>query len=111
MAALESSEDWLTLDEDRFEAMLKSRGPKEDGMDEELEGFGEGEGYSDEDNDNDNDIDNDNDEDAMEGVEGESSKEEKRATKRAAKRLEKMAKKVEDFVQGRGALDGAQFEE
>lgn len=104
MAALESSEDWLTLDEDRFEAMLKSRGPKEDGMDEELEGFGEGEGYSDEE-------DNDNDDDAMEGVEGESSKEEKRAAKRAAKRLEKMAKKVEDFVQGRGALDGAQFEE
>jgi hypothetical protein len=104
VAALESSEDWLTLDEDRFEAMLKSRGPKEDGMDEELEGFGEGEGYSDEE-------DNDNDDDAMEGVEGESSKEEKRAAKRAAKRLEKMAKKVEDFVQGRGALDGAQFEE
>lgn len=110
--ALESSEEWLSLDEQGLEEMLRQRGPKgeEQGPDEDLEGFGPGEGYSDEEGDDDDEEGGDR----MEGVEMPEQarkRAEDKMAKKAAKRLERMASKVEAFVEGRGALDGAQFEE
>lgn len=96
--ALEDGQEWLSLDEMGFEEMLKGRGPGKGGLgdldDEELDtSESEGEG--------------------MEGVEGEGEEErkEERKAKRAARKLEGMASKVEEFVQGRGAVDGAEFSE
>lgn len=90
--ALESSEYWLTLDEQGFEELLKSRGPGEGGL-EDLEGFSD-----------------DEDEELEGGAKKERSAEEQQA-RDVARKLEGMAEQVENFVQGRGALDGAEFDE
>lgn len=90
--AMESSESWLTLDEQGFEALLKSRGPGEGGL-EDLEGFSD-----------------DEDEEREGGGKQERSAEEQQA-RDVARKLEGMAEQVENFVQGRGALDGAEFDE
>ncbi|ORY54998.1 SGT1 protein-domain-containing protein [Leucosporidium creatinivorum] len=114
LLALESPTDWLQIDEQGLESLLASRGPGGEGLgtddllsDDELpsdsdsDGEGEGEG------------------ERMEGVEGgeeqqgESRKksEEDKKAERMAKRLKEMAGKVEQFVEGRGAVDGAEFDD
>ena len=77
--------------------MLKSRGPGEGGL-EDLEGFSD-------------DEEEDDDEDAMEGVQRPPKTEEEKQAREIAKKLEGMAEQVENFIQGRGAVDGAEFEE
>lgn len=89
--ALESSESWLTLDEQGFEELLKSRGPGEGGL-EDLEGFSD-------------------DEDEEEGGAKTERTAEEQQAREVARKLEGMAEQVENFVQGRGALDGAEFDE
>lgn len=88
--ALEGSEAWLSLDEQGFEEMLKSKGPGAEGL---------------------GDLSDDN-EDESEDDEGEVGEEEaERKARKVAKKLEDMANKVQEFVQGRGAVDGAEFSE
>lgn len=94
-SALESSEAFLTLDEQNFEEMLRSRGPGTGGLDD-LEGFGEGEGY---------------DEAMGRDEEGAPDDDEQREAREIARKLQGMAGKVEEFVLGEGALAGAEFEE
>ncbi|GAA5900978.1 hypothetical protein JCM5296_004944 [Sporobolomyces johnsonii] len=104
--ALEDSEDWLSLDEQGLEDILAARGEGRGGLDDE--------GFSD-------DEDEDEEEgEGMEGVEGgekgaktktQEEREGERKARRVAKRLEEMAGKVEDFVEGRGAVEGALFED
>ncbi|KAI5479487.1 SGT1 family protein [Pseudohyphozyma bogoriensis] len=97
LKGLEDTEEWLTLNEDEFEEILKRSGPGEEGLEE----------FSDDDED-----DEDNDED-MEGVEGGEKKGVRMGSReeRMAKRLEEMAGKVEDFVEGRGGVEGAEFDD
>lgn len=91
--ALEGSEAWLSLDEQGFEEMLKSKGPGAEGL---------GDLSDDEEDDSD-------DEDGEVGKEGE--EEGDRKARKVARKLEDMASKVQEFVQGRGAVDGAEFSE
>lgn len=100
---LEDSEEWLQIDQAGLEEILKSR-----------EGGGgnsfEEEGFS-------SDEDGLSGEDEMDEGEGKGpektkeEREEERKNRKAAKRLEEMAGKVEDFVQGRGTVQGAVFDE
>lgn len=96
---IEDSEAWLSLDEQGFEEMLQSRGPGMGGLD---------------DLDDEEFSSDDDDDDAMEGVEESKDsmeRKEERKAKKIAKQMEGMAEKVEEFVQGRGAVDGAEFSE
>lgn len=105
LLALESPASWLHIDEQNLESLLASRGPGGDGLnaddllsDEELP------------------SDSEDDEEKMEGVEEEGGErrkksEEDRKAEKMAKRLKEMAGKVEEFVEGRGAVDGAEFDE
>ncbi|GAA5832891.1 hypothetical protein JCM3766R1_007079 [Sporobolomyces carnicolor] len=93
---LEDSEAWLEIDQAGFEEILRSR---EGGA-----GTLEEEGFS------------DSEDDASEteehaGVKSQEERDEERKNRRAAKQLEAMAGKVEDFVQGRGAVQGAVFDD
>jgi hypothetical protein len=102
--ALEDGEEWLALDEQGFEEMLKAKGPGAGGLDDDLL------------DDSDDDEASDEDRDAMEGVQQEGAEKEKesredRKARKVAKQLKGMASKVEEFVQGRGAVDGAEFSE
>lgn len=108
-AKLEDSEEWLSLDEQGLEDILSARSSRKTA--------GAMLGDSDlEDSDDDDDDDEEEEEggDGMQGVEGgrtaQEKAEEKKARK-AAKRLEAMAGKVQDFVEGRGAVSGALFDE
>ncbi|BGP22074.1 SGT1 family protein [Rhodotorula toruloides] len=103
-AALEDSEEWLSLDEQGLEDILHARQGKGGGLlgDSDLE-------------DSSDDEDN---EEGMEGVEGgkqgaksKQEKEEERKARKVAKKLEQMAGKVENFVEGRGAASGALFDD
>lgn len=99
---LEDSEEWLQIDQAGLEEILKSR--EGGGNSFEDEGFS-----SDEDG-----LDVEDEMDEGEGKGAEKTKEEReeeRKNRKAAKRLEEMAGKVEDFVQGRGAVQGAVFDE
>lgn len=97
--ALEDSEDWLSLDEEGLEDMLRARGPGEDGL-------------GDLDLSDDDEEEESDDEEGMEGVEVEGGdKEEERKAKKMARTLQGMAGKVEEFIHGRGAVDGAEFSE
>lgn len=93
--ALEDSQDWLSFDESGFEEMLKQRGPGAGGLGDLEE----------------EDSETSDEESEMEGVEGEEEKREERKARRVAEKLGGMASKVEEFVQGRGAVDGAEFSE
>lgn len=95
---LEDSDAWMQLDEQGLEDLLSSRGGGGRG------GFG-GLGESDEDEEDEEDDEEGGDEE-MDG-----GKEETRKAKKAALRLEEMAKQVEGFVEGRGAVQGALFDE
>ncbi|KAJ8296593.1 Protein ecdysoneless [Rhodotorula toruloides] len=103
-AALEDSEDWLSLDEQGLEDILQARQGKGGGLlgDSDLE----------------DSSDDGEDEDEMEGVEGgeqsgksKQEKEEERKARKVAKKLEQMAGRVENFVEGRGAASGALFDD
>ncbi|GAA5949376.1 hypothetical protein JCM21900_005628 [Sporobolomyces salmonicolor] len=109
--ALEDSEDFLSLDEQGLEDILASRGEGRGGLDDE--------GFSD-------DEEEDEEEGAREGMEGvdggkggekggnsrtQEEREGDRKARRIARRLEEMAGKVENFVEGRGAVEGALFED
>lgn len=101
--ALESSEDWLIVDEEGLEDMLRRRGPGAGGLGES-------------DLEDDSDEEDEDGGEGMEGVEGEGTgdmmeKKERRKTERVAKKLEGMAGKVEEFIHGRGAVEGAEFSE
>lgn len=108
---LEDSEEWLSLDEQGLEDILSARSSRKTA--------GAMLGDSDlEDSDDDDDVDDDEDEegggDGMQGVEGGRTaheKAEEKKARKAAKRLEAMAGKVHDFVEGRGAVSGALFDE
>ncbi|GAA5978983.1 hypothetical protein JCM10908_002758 [Rhodotorula pacifica] len=110
-AELEDSEDWLSLDEQGLEDILSARSSKK--------GPGAMLGDSDLEDSDDDDVDDEDGEggDGMQGVEegeGGKTKQEKaeeRRARKAAKRLEAMAGKVEDFVEGRGAVSGALFDD
>ncbi|GAA6008559.1 hypothetical protein JCM11491_003348 [Sporobolomyces phaffii] len=98
---LEDSEAWLEIDQAGLEEILRSR--EGGGNSFEEEGFS-----SDDDNEDDEDVEG-------EGT-GKKSKtreerDEERRNRRAAKQLEDMAGKVEDFVQGRGTVQGAVFDD
>lgn len=96
---MEDDEDWLALDEEGFEEMLRSRGPGAGGLEHELD-------------DSDDEDGDDESEDGMEGIEGEAAEmAEQRKAERLAKRMQEMAGKVEEFVEGRGGVDGAEFDE
>lgn len=79
--------------------MLQSRGPGKGGLGDLDEDF----------------SDDEEEEDDEQGGEGKGKEtqeaREERAARRVARRLEGMASKVEEFVEGRGAVDGAQFSE
>lgn len=94
--ALESSESWLTLDEQGFEEMLKSKGPGQGGL-EDLEGF--------------SDDENEDEDETMDDADRPEMSAEEIQARQVAKKLEGMAEQVENFVQGRGAVDGAEFDE
>ncbi|KAL8276826.1 hypothetical protein RQP46_010757 [Phenoliferia psychrophenolica] len=95
--ALEGSEEWLVVDEDGLEDMLRRRGPGAGGLGES-------------DLEDESDESEEEGEDGMEGVEGVGMEEkERRKAERVAKKLEGMAGKVEEFIHGRGAVDGAEF--
>lgn len=97
--ALEGSEEWLVVDEDGLEGMLRERGPGAGGLGES-------------DLEDESDDDDDDGDEPMEGVESESMEaKEKRKAEKVAKRLAGMAGKVEEFIHGRGAVDGAEFSE
>ncbi|GAA5860390.1 hypothetical protein JCM3774_000403 [Rhodotorula dairenensis] len=110
-AELEDSEEWLSLDEQGLEDILSARSSrKAPGAmlgDSDLEDSSEDDG-------DDEQAAGAGGDDGMEGVEGgrtaQEKAEEKKARK-AARRLEAMAGKVEDFVQGRGAVSGALFDD
>ncbi|GJN87800.1 hypothetical protein Rhopal_000755-T1 [Rhodotorula paludigena] len=101
-AVLEDPEDWLALDEQGLEDLLQARQGKS----------GAQLGDSDLESDDASDDEDEEGDDKMQGGSEEKIKaaEEKKARK-AARRLEEMAGKVEDFVQGRGAMDGALFDD
>lgn len=110
LAELEDSEDWLSLDEQGLESILSARSSRKGAMlgDSDLEDS------SDEDEDEDGNEDDEDRQDGMTGVEGGKSAQEKleeKKARKAAKRLEAMAGKVQDFVEGRGAVSGALFDE
>lgn len=80
--------------------MLASRGPRG------------GDAVDDEDYLEDSDLDEDEDEnDGMEGIGKSEKKAANRTARKVARELETMAGRVEDFVHGRGALEGAEFDE
>ncbi|GAA5924061.1 uncharacterized protein JCM15063_005536 [Sporobolomyces koalae] len=97
---LEDSEAWLEIDQADLENILRSREPNK---------FEE-EGFSDEESDGEevNDAMNIGEETRPKTRE---EREEDRRNRRAAKQLEDMAGKVEDFVQGRGTVQGAVFDD
>ncbi|GAA5826266.1 hypothetical protein JCM11251_007231 [Rhodosporidiobolus azoricus] len=103
---LEDSEEWMALDEQGLEELLASReGGRGKG------GFG---GLGDSDLEDSSDEGEGEDESAGGGEVGagaEGSKEEQKRAKKAAKRLEDMAARVEEFVEGRGAVQGAVFDD
>ncbi|GAA5894726.1 uncharacterized protein JCM6883_002191 [Sporobolomyces salmoneus] len=94
---LRDSEEWLEIDQAGLEEILRSRGR------EGASGSLEEEGFSDEDDD-------ESEEEEM-GEKTREEKEEEKRNRKAAKRLEEMAGKVEDFVQGRGSVQGAVFDD
>lgn len=111
-AKLEDSEEWLSLDEQGLEDILSARSSRKTP--------GAMLGDSDLEDSDDDDDDEDDEEEAgeggegMQGVEGGRSAQEKaeeKKARKAAKRLEAMAGKVQDFVEGRGAVSGALFDE
>lgn len=93
---LEDSEAWLEIDQAGLEEILRSR---EGGA-----GTLEEEGFSDSEDDA-------SETEELAGVKSQEERDEERKNRRAAKQLEAMAGKVEDFVQGRGAVQGAVFDE
>ncbi|GAA6029922.1 hypothetical protein JCM8097_009170 [Rhodosporidiobolus ruineniae] len=101
---LESSEGWMMLDEQGLEELLASR--------EGGRGKGGVGGLGDSDFEDSSDGESDDEDEGgggkMEGVEG--AEAEKKARK-AARRLEEMASRVEEFVEGRGAVQGALFDD
>jgi len=98
---LESSEDWLNIDEAGLEDILRARTAGDVGNTRfEEEGFS--------DDDEGEEMDEDEEGGKMKSKE---EKEEERKGRKAAKELERMAGKVEDFVQGRGTVQGAVFDE
>lgn len=114
-ANLEDSEEWLSLDEQGLEDILSARSSRK------TTGAMLGDSDLEEDSDDDEDEDDDDEEkgqgeggDGMQGVEGSRTAQEKaeeKKARKAAKRLEAMAGKVQDFVEGRGAVSGALFDE
>ncbi|GAA6015651.1 hypothetical protein JCM10207_008160 [Rhodosporidiobolus poonsookiae] len=95
----EDSEGWMALDEQGLEEILRER-----------EGGGLGESDLEDD-----DEDAEEEGEGMQGVEGAArtrpEREEERKARKVARRLEEMAGKVEQFVEGRGAVQGALFED
>lgn len=100
------------MDEQNLEEMLNSRGPGGEGLlpDDLL---------SDEELPSDSDDEGEGDGEMMEGVENEASRSgkkeketaEDRKARKMAKQLEGMAGKVEEFIEGRGGVEGAEFSE
>lgn len=100
---MEDDEAWLAMDEQGLEALLRERGPGEGGLQgEDL--------LSDEELPSDEEDDEEGGE-KMEGVEDERTRREERRASKVARELQGMAGKVEEFVEGRGAVDGAEFDE
>ena len=100
LAALEDSEAWLSLTEEGLEDILRSK--TSNAFDDDDEEF----------SDDDDEL---HDRGEMEGVKDAQgndvdSKADKKA-QRMARQLERMAGKVEEFVEGKGALEGAEFSE
>jgi len=97
-AALESDEGFLSLDEQGLEDLLQSRGPGKGGLgslDSDFSDF----------------SDSDEEADGEGKAKPTQEQREERQARRVARKLEGMAGKVEEFVEGRGAVDGAQFSE
>lgn len=83
--SLEDSEDWLAMGEDQLDEILKSRGPTSSAF----KGA-----------------------DAMEGVQSTGNEAlEDEIARAKAERLEGLAENVQRFVEGKGELEGALFEE
>ncbi|KAM0755174.1 SGT1-domain-containing protein [Meredithblackwellia eburnea MCA 4105] len=107
---LESNEDWMRLDEEGLEEILRSK--DENGR--VKMGLGAGDlGDSDselESGDSEEGEEEDSGEENM-NVDADAGKEEKERKKadKMAKKLEQMAGKVEQFIHGRGAVEGAEF--
>lgn len=94
---LEDSESWLEIDQAGLEEILRSR-----------EGGGGGSFEDDDFSDSDGD---DREGEGMDEVKTKEERDEEKRNRKAAKQLEEMAGKVEDFVQGRGTVQGAVFDE
>ncbi|KAK4052046.1 hypothetical protein OIV83_002340 [Microbotryomycetes sp. JL201] len=106
LSKLEDSEEWLSLTEDGLENILRTKGTN--GFDEDFS--------DDDDDDDDGDEDEKDERDDMQGVRDSKDRENRRGEKaadqraqRMAKHLEQLAGKVEEFVQGKGSLEGAEF--
>lgn len=82
----EDADDWLNVDAEDFDAMLEKK------FGESSSGQTASAG-------------------ASETVNGDVSKEEERLAQTQASRLQDLAKKVEEFVEGEGDLEGARFQE
>lgn len=98
----EDNTAWMTMDEQGLEDILAQRRSRG------------GLGFDDEDDLEDSDDDDgheDDDDEEMRGVSKEEKKSAARTARKVARELETMAGRVEDFVHGRGALEGAEFEE
>jgi len=91
----------LNIDEAGLEDILRAR-TAGDGQNTRFEE----EGFS---SDDAEDMDEEDDEEG--GKKTKEEKEEEKKGRKAARRLEMMAGKVEDFVQGRGTVQGAVFDE
>lgn len=82
----EDADDWLNVDAEDFDAMLEKK------FGESSSGQKTSGGVS-------------------ETVDADASTEEERLAQTQASRLQDLAKKVEEFVEGEGDLEGAQFQE
>ncbi|SGY66455.1 BQ5605_C004g02676 [Microbotryum silenes-dioicae] len=102
---LEDSEHWLGLDQDGLEELLRGKAGFE-GEDEEM--FG-----SSDDDDDEEEEDGEREGGKMKVDFGEVSmdKEEQRRAKKAARKLGRMAGQVEKFLEGKGSVQGATFED
>ncbi|KAK4051282.1 hypothetical protein OIO90_004763 [Microbotryomycetes sp. JL221] len=96
----EDSEEWLSLTEQGLEDILQSKQSDNNMFDEE---------FSDDDDDDDDDDEDENELEQSNNDKLHQTKKEDQRAQKMAKQLEQMVGKVEEFVQGKGALEGAEF--
>ncbi|KAM0788022.1 hypothetical protein ACM66B_006221 [Microbotryomycetes sp. NB124-2] len=104
LSSLEDSETWLSLTEEGLENILSSKG-RRNGFEEEFSDDEDEESVEEEEDDQ-------GMRDSSHGPKADGlgrEKAEDRKAQRMAKQLERMAGKVEEFVQGKGSLEGAEF--